>query len=74
MLQCYKFQLYTEPDIALQRVVSRTKKYGGDLPEERMRRNISLFRPRSRLGFEVINTTNLNPEDVAEKILKKITG
>ncbi len=71
-IPCHKFQLHADPHIALQRVVSRTKENNGDLTEERARRNISLFQPREHLGFKVIDTTNIKPEDIAEIILKEI--
>jgi len=70
---CYKFQLYADPDIALQRVIERTKANHGDLTEERAKRNISLFKPRADLGFEMIDTTDLKPEMAAKKILEKIS-
>ena len=71
-IPCHKFQLHADPDIALQRVVARTKKNNGDLTEERAKRNISLFQPRDHLNFRVIDTTNMEPEDVAEVILNEV--
>lgn len=68
----YKFQLHADPDTALQRVIKRTRENNGDLPEDRARRNISSFEPRSHLGFTVINTTNARPQDIAEIILDEI--
>jgi predicted kinase len=73
-MPCYKFQLHADPDIALQRVVARTKKNNGDLTEERAKRNISLFQPRQHLGFKVIDTTNVEPQKIAEIILNEITS
>lgn len=71
-IPCYKFQLYADPNIALQRVVTRTKENNGDLPEERAKHNISLFESRSNLGFTVIDTTEIEPQKVAEHILKEV--
>ena len=69
----HKFQLHADPNVALQRVVNRTKENNGDLTEERARRNISLFQPRGHLGFNVIDTTDVKPQDIAEIVLKEIT-
>ena len=71
-ISCYKFQLHASPDVALQRVITRTKENNGDLPEERAKRNISLFRTREQLGFKIIDTTHLEPKRVAEKILDQL--
>ena len=71
-IPCYKFQLHAEPQVAFERVMKRTKERKGDLTEERVKRNISIFQSRSHLGFEMIDTTNLQPEATAEKILSKI--
>ena len=68
----YKFQLYADPDIALQRVIKRTQENKGDLTPERARHNISLFERRDHLGFKVIDTTNIESEKVAKLILNEI--
>jgi predicted kinase len=73
-IPCYTFQLYADPDIALQRVVNRTKENNGDLTEERAKQNISLFQPRTHLNFRVIDTTSIEPQDVADIILNEISG
>ncbi len=71
-IPCYKFQLHANPDIALQRVIKRTQENNGDLPEERARNNISLFKNRSDLGFRVIDTTNMQPREVLDSVLMEI--
>ena len=73
-IPCYKFQLHTDPDVALQRVMERTKKNNGDLTEERARQNISLFQTREHLNFKVINTTKLEPQEIAETILNELSN
>lgn len=73
-IPCYKFQLHASPDIALQRVVERTKKNNGDLTEERARNNISLFRLRDHLNFKVIDTTHIEPQKIVEVILNEISS
>ncbi|KKW39539.1 MAG: hypothetical protein UY89_C0020G0003 [Parcubacteria group bacterium GW2011_GWA1_54_9] len=71
-IPCHKFQLHADPSIALERVVKRTKENKGDLAEERARHNISLFQPRAHLGFKVIDTTDVKPEDITDTILNEI--
>lgn len=73
-IPCYKFQLHADPEIALQRVIKRTQDNNGDLPAERAKNNISIFEYREHLGFKVIDTTNLKPEEVLEFILSDIQG
>ncbi|MCI5108283.1 MAG: ATP-binding protein [Candidatus Pacebacteria bacterium] len=65
---CIKVQLYSDPDIALERVVKRTKETKSDLPKERVERNIKNFSTRESLGFITIDTTNLKPEEVVQKV------
>ena len=73
-IPCYKFQLHTDPEIALQRVMERTKMNSGDLTEERARQNISLFQPRNHIHFSVIDTTDLAPERIVQIIFDEIRG
>lgn len=67
---CYKYQLCADSNIALKRVIERTKKNNGDLSEERVKQNISLFKSREHLGFKVIDTTGCSPQHAAEHIFK----
>ncbi|MCD4760486.1 ATP-binding protein [bacterium] len=71
-LPCYKFQLFTNSDTALNRVINRQKDWEIKVPEERIKHNISFYQDRSKLGFEVIDTSDLKPEEVAKIILDKI--
>jgi len=71
-IPCHKFQLFTNPDVALERVTERQKEWEIKVPEERIRRNISLYKEKSDLGFEVIDTTNIKPEMVVKTILDKV--
>ena len=69
---CYKFQLFTTPDIALKRITQRQKELERKVPQKRIKRNISFYRERSRLGFEVIDTTDIIATKVANIILNII--
>lgn len=69
-IPCYKYQLHAHPDIAFQRVIMRTKQNGGDLPQERVKHNISLFTPRDHIGFTVVDTTDCAIEYAANLIIK----
>lgn len=67
---CYKFQLFTTPEIAHHRITERQKDSENKLPEERIQRNISLFKKRDELGFTIIDTSTLNKEEVAQQVLR----
>ncbi|MBU0999416.1 ATP-binding protein [Patescibacteria group bacterium] len=71
-INLYGFQLFTSPEIAFNRVVNRQKDYKDKVPEERIQRNISLFKNKEDLGFTTIDTSELEPKDVAELILKDL--
>lgn len=71
-ISCYKYQLCANPDVALQRVVKRTKENKGDLTKERAERNISFFKSREDLGFVVIDTTDRSSRYTAEMIIKDL--
>jgi predicted ABC-type ATPase len=68
-----KFQLFTTPELAFIRVVNRQKDSDNKIPEERIKRNISLFKNGENDGFMAIDTSEIPSEDVAEKILEKIS-
>lgn len=68
----YKIQLHTDPNDALERVLSRQEGSKHQLPEDHIRRNISLYKDRSEDGFIVIETTSKSKEEVAENILSII--
>lgn len=69
---CHKFQLFVSPEVAFQRVVARQENRDNKVPEERIQRNISLYEDRSALGFEVIDTTERSPDEVAKIILDRV--
>lgn len=69
---CHKFQLYTKPEVAFERIILRQENQKSKVPEERIRRNLSLYKDRSDLGFETIDTTEKSSEDVLTTILDKI--
>lgn len=71
-IPCCKFQLKTEPEHALKRVMDRTAQKGGDLPQARVERNISLYTSRTSNGFYEIDTTNKEPREVLEIIENKM--
>ena len=71
-LSLYKVQLYTNPEEAFRRVVERQKDIENKVPEERILRNISLFKNRESEGFTTIDTTITSPEEVVEIILSLV--
>ncbi len=71
-IPCIKFQIHCNPEEALRRVIDRTARNNGDLPESRAKRNISLYNSRESLGFIQIDTTNKPPDYAFETIIQKI--
>ena len=72
-LPLYKIQLYTTPEEAFKRVVERQKDIENKVPEERILRNISLFKNREDEGFTTIDTTHTPTEEVVKIILNIIS-
>ena len=68
----YKVQLFTTPKLAFERVVHRQQDWNDKMPEDRIKRNISLFKNRKRKGFRVIDTSIISNDKVANKILKML--
>jgi hypothetical protein len=68
----YKFQLVVNPELAFERVVNRQKDSETKNPEDRIKRNISLFENREHLGFSVIDTSNLLNNEAAKIILETL--
>lgn len=68
----YKFQLYTTPEIAFQRVINRQRDKENKVPEERIQHNINAFMQKEFTDFERIDTSSISSEDVAKTILQKI--
>ncbi len=68
----YKYQLFTTPELAFTRITERQKEKEDKVPEERIKRNISLFQKRDDLGFITIDTSHLEPRVASELILEKI--
>jgi len=66
----YKVQLYTTPKLAMERVQFRQQDWANKIPEERIKRNISLFKNKQEDGFIVIDTTKISSKKVVNKILK----
>src|SRR3989338_3826872 len=56
----YKVQLHTTPTLALERVRSRQQDWTNKIPEERIKRNISLFKSKEKNGFTVIDTSKIS--------------
>ena len=71
-LNCYKFQLFSSPEIAYARVVNRQQDLKDKCPKERIKRNISLFKKNNNMGFVVIDTSNLGEKKVSNLIFKEI--
>ncbi len=71
-IPCVKYQIHSDPDEALRRVIKRTKENNGDLPESRAKRNINLFSSRESIGFTLIDTTNQSHEYASEIIMRQI--
>src|SRR3989344_2331571 len=71
-LSCYKFQLFASPEIAYGRVMLRQKDLEDKVPEERVQRNISLFKKKDALGFTVIDTSSLEADAASKLILEQI--
>lgn len=69
----YKVQLFTTPELAFERVIKRQEKRKIKVPEERIKRNISLFKNKEDKGFVVIDTSNISGDEIAENILKLIS-
>lgn len=69
---CFKFQLFVSPEIAYSRVINRQKDKEDKVPEERIQRNISLFKNREDLGFVVIDTSTQDEKGAFDIILKTI--
>lgn len=72
-LPCHKVQLFVSPEVAFARVINRQESRENKVPEERIRRNISLYEDKSGVGFKVIDTTEQVPAAVAKIILDDIT-
>lgn len=71
----FKYELFTTPDNSLKRVLERQTNRGSEVSEERFKQikhNISLYKTRADIGFEVIDTTDLKPEVVSARILNDI--
>ena len=66
----YKFQLYVSPEIAYERINIRQKDSDNKIPDERIKRNISIFENHESLGFKLIDTSSAESELVAEDIFK----
>lgn len=65
----YKVQLFTSPEIALNRVLNRQKNLEFKISEERIKRNIAYFEKKDN-GFLVIDTSDITSEEVKKMILK----
>jgi len=65
----HKFQLFTSPEIAFDRAIKRQVGRKDPHSEERIKRNIGLFRNRADEGFETIDSTEKSPEEIAGEIL-----
>ncbi len=74
LVNLYKFQLFTTPTIAYERVMNRQKDLDDKVPEDRVKRNISLFKTRGDLGFAVVDTSNMSKESSAKLILKTLSA
>jgi predicted ABC-type ATPase len=68
----YKFQLVVNPELAFERVVNRQKDSETKNPEDRIKRNISLFENREHLGFRLVDTSNLLNDEAAKIILETL--
>ena len=68
----YKVQLFTTPETALKRVQDRQANLEDKLTEERINRNISLFKNKAHKGFVVIDTSNISSLEVANKIMQTL--
>lgn len=67
----YEFQLIADPETAFSRVKARQE---GNPPklqvsDERIRRNIKIAQSKQDWGFTVIDTTNIDPSNVLDKII-----
>lgn len=71
-LPIYKVQLHTTPKIAFTRVTHRQKDWRDKMPQERIKRNISLFKNRKKYGFITIDTSKISSNEVVGTILKLI--
>ena len=64
----YKTQLFTTPELAMQRVLERQKDRDNKVPEERIKQNIAYFKSKKDRGFKQIDTTSKSIENVAAEI------
>ncbi len=69
---CYKFQLTTSQETAYQRVLERHIHSEKKRSEEHIRNTISSYKGKDNLGFAVIDTTDIGPEEIAKIILERI--
>lgn len=67
----YKIQLFTSPEIALNRVLNRQKNLEFKISKERIKRNIDFFEKKDN-WFLVIDTSLLSSEKVKEMIMEFI--
>ncbi|MDD3303000.1 MAG: zeta toxin family protein [Candidatus Gracilibacteria bacterium] len=67
----YKVQLFTSPEIALNRVLNRQKNLEFKISEDRIKRNIDFFEKKDK-GFLVIDTSDISSEEVKSKIVDTI--
>ena len=65
----YKVQLFTTPEVALNRVATRQNDWGIQVPEEHIKRNIAYFKSKEERGFKQIDTTLMSVDEVAAGII-----
>ncbi len=70
----YKIQLVTSPENAFKRIVNRMKTWTNPTSEEQVKKNISFFKSKKDMGFTQIDTTALQPNQVAEQIIELLNS
>lgn len=70
----HKVQLFTAPELALERVKIRQQDRENKVPEERIKRNIGLFENKEQKGFVVIDTSHVSGVEVLEKIMETLNS
>lgn len=68
----YKYSLFTTPEIAYQRAIARQQDWEYQLPEDRIKEVIALYKRDEALGLTAIDTTNLPIDGAAKLIMEEI--
>jgi adenylate kinase family enzyme len=67
-VQIYKIQMFTNPEVAFERIMERMKNWDNPTSEEQVRKNIDFFKSKKDSGFYQIDTTTKSADEVVSEI------